>query len=157
MEYILTYHGKPVTSYDYCRSYNAGDCVIDENRVLYKSLQDFNVHNFPDFPSSCFYQEKIGTLNDVSLGNLNKKQEKEMKIIRGDHVGSIFGDNVVIYGDNNGNISTSGEKSVVVVFGDVTGNITADRVIRLDNANTYPEWVQTIESTISKKQGDNHA
>lgn len=79
-----------------------------------------------------------------------------MKMIRGDHVGSIFGDNVVIYGDNEGDISTSGEKSVVVVFGNVTGNITADRVIRLDNVNMYPEWVQAIESIISKKKGDNY-
>ena len=77
-------------------------------------------------------------------------------MIRGNHIGSIFGDNVVIYGDNEGDISASGEKSVIVVFGDVTGNITADRVIRLNNTNTYPEWVQAVKAMTSEKQGDNH-
>ena len=119
MEYMLTYHDKPVTPYNYCHYYNAGDYVI-ENGILYKSLRDCNAHVFPDFPNSCFHWERIGTINDIE----NKKQEKEMKIIRGDHIGNIFGDNVVIYGGNEGDIFASGEKSVVVVFGDVTGNIT---------------------------------
>ena len=152
MEYMLTYHGKPVTSYDYYRSYNIGDYVIDENRVLYKSLQDFNVHNFPDFSSSCFHWERIGIINDISLRNLNKKQEKEMKKICGDHIGNISGDNVVIYGDNTGNISANGEKSVVVVFGDVTGSITAEQVIRFDNSN-----MDAVKAMVLKERGKNNA
>ena len=148
---MLTYHGKPVTPYNYCHYYNTGDYVI-ESGVLYKSLQDGNAHIYPDLPNSCFRWEKIGIIDNTA----NEKQEKEMKIIRGDYVGSIFGNNVVIYGNSNGNISADGEKSVVVVFGDVTGNITADRVIRLDNTNTYPEWVQAVKAMTSEKQGDNH-
>lgn len=147
---MLTYHGKPVTPYNYCHYYNTGDYVI-ESGVLYKSLQDCNAHIFPDLPNSCFRWEKIGII-DNTTNEKQKKQEKEMKIIRGNHIGSIFGDNVVIYGDNEGDISASGEKSVIVVFGNVTGNITADRVIRLDNTN-----MDAVKAMILKKQGDNHA
>lgn len=152
LKYMLTYEGKPISPYNYYHIYNEGDYIL-YNDIIFKSIANFNTQRSPI--TNPFSWERITRIGPDPLKK--QKKNKEMKIIRGDHVGSIFGDNVVIYGDSNGNISASGEKSVVVVFGDVTGNITADRVIRLDNANTYPEWVQAIESTISKKQGGNHA
>lgn len=148
---MLTYHGKPVTPYDYYHIYNKGDYIF-YNDIIFKSIANFNTQHDP--MSSPFNWEKITHI--VSDPFKEQKKKSEMKIIRGDHIGSIFGDNVVIYGDNEGNISASGEKSVVVVFGNVTGNITADRVIRLDNTNTYPEWVQAVKAMTSEKQGDNY-
>lgn len=149
---ILSYQGKPVTLYDYYHIYNKGDYVIFDG-ILFKSLRDLNVKHIPDLPtfSSFSYWEKVAIRIKEP-----KEENKPLKMIRGNHIGSISGDNVVIYGDNEGDISASGEKSVVVVFGDVTGSITADRVIRLDNTNTYPEWVQAVKAMTSKKQGDNY-
>lgn len=149
--YEFTYRGKSISPYNYYHTYNEGDYVYYKD-IIFKSITDFNIQHDP--MSSPFNWEKITRIGPDPLKEQKKKAE--MKIIRGDHVGSIFGNNVVIYGDSNGNISADGEKSVVVVFGDVTGNITADRVIRLDNTNTYPEWVQAVKAMTSEKQGDNH-
>ena len=150
MEYMFTYHGKPVTPYNYYHTYDKGDYILF-NDIIFRSTDNFNTqHN----PISSPFWERIAY---IGLDPLKKQKKKaEMKMIRGNHIGSIFGDNVVIYGDNEGDISASGEKSVIVVFGDVTGNITADRVIRLNNTNTYPEWVQAVKAMTSEKQGDNH-
>ena len=152
---MLTYHGKPVTTYDYYHSYNTEDYVIYDG-VLYKSLQNHNARNFPDFSSSWFHWERIGTV-ETPLRKLYEEQKKEQqkkepKMIRGDHIGNISGDNVVIYGDNTGNISANGEKSVVVVFGDVTGSITAEQVIRFDNSN-----MDAVKAMVLKERGKNNA
>ena len=153
MEYILTYRGKPVTPYDYYHIYNKGDYVIFDN-ILFKSLKDLNIKHIPDLPtfSSFSYWEKIGVINRITTEQ--KEENKSLKTIPKEHTGNIIGENIVIYGHHIGDISARGEKSVVVVFGDVTGSIIADRVIRLDNTNTYPEWVQAVKAMTSKKQGD---
>ena len=63
------------------------------------------------------------------------KQEEEHEESCGDHIGNIKADNVVVYGNNTGNIIANGEKSVVVVFGDVIGNIEADQVIHVHDVD----------------------
>lgn len=147
--YEITYGGKPVSPYNYYHIYNEGDYVYYKD-IIFKSITDFNIQHDP--MSSPFNWERITYIKSDPFKKQKEQEKKsEMKMIRGDHIGSIFGDNVIIYGDSNGNISAEGEKSVVVVFGDVTGNITADRVIRLDKTNTYPEWIQAIEAMTSKK------
>lgn len=78
------------------------------------------------------------------------KQEKEDNItkIGGNHIGNISGDNVIVYGNNTGNISANSNKSVVVVFGDVIGSITAEQVVRFDNLN-----MEAVKTMILDKTG----
>lgn len=81
------------------------------------------------------------------------KQEKEDNItkIGGNHIGNISGDNVIVYGNNTGNISAKDNKSVVVVFGNVIGNITAEQVVRFDNL-----YKEAIKEIALKRQGINN-
>ena len=74
-----------------------------------------------------------------------------MKTVCGNHIGNISSDNVVIYGNNTGDISANGNKSVVVVFGNVIGNITAEQVVRFDNL-----YKEAIKEIALKTQGKNN-
>lgn len=127
MKTMLTYQGHPIREYSYSFFYSINDYVIYNER-LYKSLHSNNFRNIPEYSS--FFWEEIGKVND-------NKQKKENITIKtcGNHTGSIKADNVVIYGNNTGNINATGEKSVVVVFGDVVGSIEADQVIHVHDVD----------------------
>lgn len=124
---MLTYQGHPVREYSYSFFYSINDYIIYNGR-LYRSLYSNNFRNIPKYSS--FFWEEIGKIN-------NDKQEKENEMTKdcGNHIGNIKADNVVVYGDNTGNINATGKKSVVVVFGDITGNIQADQVIHVHDVD----------------------
>lgn len=118
---MLFYRGHKITPYDYYRLYKEGDCV-QYNDKFYQC----RICNMMYYPyAHAYYWQPIP----------EEEQKDEMKIVRGDHVGSIFGNNVVIYGDSNGNIVAKGEKSVVVVFGDIAGDVKADQVIHIHDVD----------------------
>lgn len=87
------------------------------------------------------------------LGNAEDDSDKKPTTIKvnNDRIGDITGDNVVIYGNNTGDISANGNKSVVVVFGNVIGNITAEQVVRFDNL-----YKEAIKEIALKTQGKNN-
>lgn len=81
--------------------------------------------------------------------HFSEQEEKDnITKIGGNHIGNVSGDNVVIYGNNTGNITANGNKSVVVVFGNVTGDITANQVLRLDNSDS-----EAVKAMFLDKQG----
>lgn len=134
---MLFYHGHKITPYDYYKLYEEGDCVQYQDKIY-----QCRISNRMYYPDSHTY-----SWQPIS----EEKQEKEMKTVCGNHIGNISGDNVVIYGNNTGDISANGNKSVVVVFGNVIGNITAEQVVRFDNL-----CKEAIKEIVLKRQGKNN-
>ena len=133
MKTIATYHGRTIEKYNKNHLYKKGDCV------LYKTLLYEYVYNtFSNISPDVGFSPTIGLLVWKPIGfisDLIMKQEEEHEESCGDHIGNIKADNVVVYGNNTGNIIANGEKSVVVVFGDVIGNIEADQVIHVHDVD----------------------
>ena len=134
---MLFYRGHKITPYDYYEFYKEGDCIQYQDKIYQCRIG--NRMNYPY--SHTYYWRPIP----------EEKQEEEMKTICGNHIGNISGDNVVVYGNNTGDISANGNKSVVVVFGNVIGNITAEQVARFDNL-----YKEAIKEIALKTQGKNN-
>lgn len=133
MKTIATYYGRTIEKYHRDHLYKKGDCVFYKT-LLYEYVYNTSSNISPD---TCFSSitnrlvwKPIGFISDLIM-----KQEEEYKESCGNHIGNIKADNVVVYGDNTGNINATGEKSVVVVFGDITGNIQADQVIHVHDVD----------------------
>lgn len=133
MKTVATYCGRTIEKYDKNHLYKKGDCV------LYKTLLYEYVYRIPsNIPPNTSVNLIAGRVIWKPIGfisDLIMKQEEEYKEGCGNHIGNIKADNVVVYGDNTGNINATGEKSVVVVFGDVVGNIQADQVIHVHDVD----------------------
>lgn len=106
----------------------------------------------------CFIEWGI---NKIEISNKDKKQMEQTvyKIEKGDLVGDIRGDNIIVIlmnGDVNGDISSK-EGDVVLIKGDINGDVKANKVICQQSKSEYENYIDKLSSVekLSKPDKDN--
>lgn len=108
----------------------------------------------------CFIEWGI---DKIKISNRDKKQMEQIvyKIEKGDLVGDIKGDNIIVIlmnGDVNGDISSK-EGDVVLIKGDINGDVKANKVICQQPKSDYENYIDKLSSVekLSKPDKEDEA
>lgn len=96
---------------------------------------------------TCFIEWSI---NKIKILNKDKKQMEQIvyKIEKGDLVGDIKGDNIIVIlmnGDVNGDISSK-EGDVVLIKGDINGDVKANKVICPQQKSEHENYIDKLSN-----------
>ena len=109
---------------------------------------------------TCFIEWSI---NKIKILNKDKKQMEQIvyKIEKGDLVGDIKGDNIIVIlmnGDVNGDISSK-EGDVVLIKGDINGDVKANKVICQQPKSEHENYIDKLSNVekLSKPDKEDEA